>query len=47
MPPAAVKGVIVSPIRVVARSAVMRGSAKRKELKTAALTWFATWNHMK
>jgi hypothetical protein len=46
-PPIEISGVMVSPTKAVANKTVTSGSAKRKELVTAAFTLFITWNQIK
>ena len=46
-PPVKISGVMVSPMKAVANKTVTNGSAKRKELVTAAFTLFITWNQIK
>jgi hypothetical protein len=46
-PPIEINGVMVSPTKAVAKKTVTNGSAKRKELVTAAFTLFITWNQIK
>ncbi len=46
-PPTKSGGVMFSPMKTVANKTVTNGSAKRKELVTAAFTLLITWNQIK
>ena len=46
-PPSKISGVMVSPMKTVANKTVTNGSAKRKELATAAFILLITWNQIK
>jgi hypothetical protein len=46
-PPAMVKNVICSWMNAAAKITVIKGSANRNELATAALVWLMTLNQMK